>query len=120
MIILTNNLITDLSQGGDRMSRHLPDDNETYELRKTKIGICMTILYALVYSGFIFLAVSQPALMGLPFLFGQNLAITYGLGLIVIAIIFALIYNYLLLRLNPKNLEQNTTHNKNTPKGRGD
>jgi uncharacterized membrane protein (DUF485 family) len=102
------------------MSRQLPADYETYELRKIKIGIRMTILYALVYTGFIFLAVSQPAWMGLPFLFGQNLAITYGLGLIVIAIIFALIYNYLLLRLNPKNLEQNTTHNKNTPKGRGD
>jgi uncharacterized membrane protein (DUF485 family) len=101
------------------MSRQLPADYETYELRKIKIGIRMTILYALVYAGFIFLAVSQPAWMGLPFLFGQNLAITYGLGLILTAIIFALIYNYLLSRLVPKNLEQNTAYNQNTPTGKG-
>ncbi len=101
------------------MSRQLPADYETYELRKIKIGIRMTILYALVYAGFIFLAVSQPDWMGLPFLFGQNLAITYGLGLILIAIFFALVYNYLLSRLVPKDLEQKTAHNKNTSKEKG-
>jgi len=78
------------------MSRQLPADYEAYELRKIKIGIRMTILYAIVYAGFIAFAVFQPGRMGMQFFFGQNLAITYGLGLIIIAILFALIYNHLL------------------------
>jgi len=79
----------------------------------------MTILYALVYAGFIFLAVSQPAWMGLPFLFGQNLAITYGLGLILLAIVFALIYNHLLRRLVPKKPEADSAQHKKPSKRKG-
>jgi len=101
------------------MSRQLPADYETYELKKIKIGIRMTILYALFYAGFIFLAVSQPGWMGLPFLFGQNLAITYGLGLILIAILFALIYNRLLRRLHPKRLTEKAAPNVKISKRKG-
>ena len=68
---------------------------ETSEQRKSNIGVRMTILYAIVYSGFVVLSVFFPTLMGVESIFGLNLAIAYGLALIVIAIIFAIIYNLL-------------------------
>jgi uncharacterized membrane protein (DUF485 family) len=69
--------------------------NEAFERRKSIIGIRMTILYALVYGGFVGLSVFQPAWMGARAILGLNLAVAYGLGLILIAISFALIYNHL-------------------------
>ncbi len=65
------------------------------ELRKSNIGIRMTVLYAIVYGGFVALNVFKPTMMGMPVFFGLNLAVAYGIGLIIVAIIFALIYNQL-------------------------
>jgi len=75
------------------MSQHQVNDKDSSERRKSNIGILMTVLYALVYGGFVFLSVFYPSIMSVRTFFGMNLAITYGLGLIVIAIIFAMIYN---------------------------
>jgi len=77
------------------MSEHARIDNDALELRKVRIGIRMTILYSLVYAGFVGLSVFQPTWMGANAVLGLNLAVAYGLGLIVIAIVFALIYNRL-------------------------
>jgi uncharacterized membrane protein (DUF485 family) len=68
---------------------------QTYERRKSTVGIRMTILYSIVYAGFVALSVFQPAWMGVRALLGLNLAVTYGLGLIIVAIVFALVYNHL-------------------------
>jgi uncharacterized membrane protein (DUF485 family) len=65
------------------------------EQRKSTIGVRMTILYAIIYSGFVVLSVFFPSLLGAKWIFGLNLAITYGLALILIAILFAIIYNML-------------------------
>jgi uncharacterized membrane protein (DUF485 family) len=81
-------------------------NQETSEQRKSNIGVRMTILYAIVYSGFVVLSVFFPAMMGVESIFGLNLAIAYGLGLIVIAIIFAIIYNLLVRIPNPPNASQ--------------
>jgi uncharacterized membrane protein (DUF485 family) len=69
--------------------------DEAFERRKSIIGIRMTILYSLVYGGFVALSVFQPSWMGARAILGLNLAVAYGLGLILIAILFALIYNHL-------------------------
>ncbi len=69
--------------------------DEAFERRKSGIGIRMTILYSIIYGGFVVLSVFQPTWMGARALLGLNLAVAYGLGLIVIAIIFALVYNHL-------------------------
>jgi uncharacterized membrane protein (DUF485 family) len=61
---------------------------------KTKIGLWMFLLYTLVYAGFIIVTVAKPELMGAD-IGHLNLAIVYGLGLIVFALILALIYNAL-------------------------
>jgi uncharacterized membrane protein (DUF485 family) len=68
---------------------------QAYERRKSVIGIRMTILYSVVYAGFVALSVFRPEWMGVRALVGLNLAVAYGLGLIVVAVIFALVYNHL-------------------------
>jgi uncharacterized membrane protein (DUF485 family) len=77
------------------MAQALFNSEDAFERRKSKIGIRMTLLYSVVYAGFVILSVFQPTWMGARALFGLNLAVTYGLGLIVIAVIFALVYNRL-------------------------
>lgn len=75
------------------MSQHRVNDKDFSERRKSNIGVMMTVLYALVYGGFVILSVFYPSSMSLRTFLGMNLAITYGLGLIVVAIVFAIIYN---------------------------
>jgi uncharacterized membrane protein (DUF485 family) len=77
------------------MTQHVTVADEAFERRKIKIGIRMTLLYSLVYGGFVVLNVFQPTVMEARAVFGLNLAVAYGLGLIIIAFIFALIYNRL-------------------------
>lgn len=61
---------------------------------KTRIGIWMFILYTLTYAGFIAINTVKPTLMEVTF-GGLNLAMIYGIGLIVFAFVLALIYNSL-------------------------
>lgn len=61
---------------------------------KKRIGIRMFIAYGIVYAGFVLINTFVPKLMGLPVAFGLNLAVTYGFGLIVLAIISGMIYNW--------------------------
>ena len=46
-----------------------------------------------VYAGFIIINTVAPKLMGKQVIFGLNLAVTYGFGLIILAVIAGLIYN---------------------------
>ena len=62
---------------------------------KTRIGVWMFLLYAAIYAGFVALNLIRPALMEKTVLIGLNLAVVYGFGLIVLALILALIYNHL-------------------------
>ena len=59
---------------------------------KTRLGIWMFILYTLVYAGFVVINAVKPALMQ-EIILGQTLAVVYGLGLIVFALVLAVIYN---------------------------
>ena len=62
---------------------------------KTSLGLKMFALYGLVYLGFILINTINPRLMETKVLFGVNLAVTYGFGLIILAIVSGLIYNAL-------------------------
>jgi uncharacterized membrane protein (DUF485 family) len=53
----------------------------------------MFILYALIYAGFVVLNLVHPGSMETIVFGGLNLAVVYGFGLIVFALILALIYN---------------------------
>jgi len=70
--------------------------------RKAKLGIKLFFVYALIYAGFVFIGVSMPELMGLRIIFGLNLAIVYGFGLIILAIIMGFLYNAACSRLEDK------------------
>lgn len=60
---------------------------------KAKLGIKLFCLYCVFYIGFVGLAVFSPEMLKTPVLFGTNLAIIYGMSLILFAIILGLIYN---------------------------
>lgn len=68
---------------------------------KAKLGMWMFILYTSVYAGFILITVINPSLMSKD-VGNLNLAIVYGLGLIVLALILALIYNFLCTKYEKK------------------
>jgi len=61
---------------------------------KTRLGVWMFLSYGLVYAGFVAINAIRPKLLGTP-LWGQNLAVVYGMGLILVAFVLALIYNRL-------------------------
>lgn len=60
---------------------------------KTKLGVVMFILYGLIYAGFVAINVIDAKLMEMTVLWGLNLAIVYGMGLILFALVLAMIYN---------------------------
>ena len=62
---------------------------------KSKLGVYLFIFYTLVYAGFIVINVVSPKSMGVIVFAGLNLACVYGFGLIFLAIIMGLIYNYM-------------------------
>ena len=64
-----------------------------HEKWKSGFGLRMTLLYSLAYLGFMLLSVFRPEWMGNRALFGLNLAVTYGIALILLAIVMAVVYN---------------------------
>lgn len=80
---------------------------------KELLGKWLCLLYALVYSGFIFINVASPQFMGID-VGSLNVAIVYGFGLIIFAMILAFIYNQVSthaeeLLNQPKMREEQTT-----------
>ncbi|WP_430816949.1 DUF485 domain-containing protein [Carboxylicivirga sp. RSCT41] len=61
--------------------------------KKSKLGVILFIVYSVVYAGFVVIGVVNYELMGEIIFAGQNLAVVYGFGLIIFAIILGLIYN---------------------------
>ncbi len=70
--------------------------------KKAKLGVRLFIVYTLVYSGFVIIGLTKPELMGLELMGGQNIAIIYGFGLIVLAIVMGFIYNYFCTKMEDK------------------
>ena len=61
---------------------------------KAKLGIKLFWLYCIIYMGFVGIAVFAPETMKTEVFAGTNLAIIYGIVLIVFAIILGLVYNH--------------------------
>ncbi|MHB0946411.1 MAG: DUF485 domain-containing protein [Sedimentisphaerales bacterium] len=59
---------------------------------KTRIGVWMFILYAIIYAGFVLINTFNPEIMGSD-IGGSNLAIIYGFGLIIFALMLAFVYD---------------------------
>ena len=75
---------------------HEPCSDETVDNAikyKTKIGVRMFLCYGIVYAGFVVINIWKPLLMEKIIFSGLNLATVYGFGLIIFALVLALIYN---------------------------
>jgi uncharacterized membrane protein (DUF485 family) len=65
---------------------------------KARLGIWMFALYTVFYAGFVAINLLSPPTMATIVVAGLNLATVYGMGLIVLAIVQALIYNHMCTR----------------------
>jgi uncharacterized membrane protein (DUF485 family) len=71
------------------------DDHPEVSAANARAGLVLFFVYLAAYAGFMALATFAPQTMGRPALAGVNLAITYGMGLIVGALVIAAIYMWL-------------------------
>lgn len=62
---------------------------------KARAGIWMFAFYALIYVGFVALNLASPLSMEATVFLGLNLATVFGFGLIVVALVQALVYDAL-------------------------
>jgi uncharacterized membrane protein (DUF485 family) len=61
--------------------------------RKAGLGLWLFAAYSLVYVGFVAINILRPQWMKEKILLGQNLAVVYGFGLILLAVVMGIIYN---------------------------
>jgi len=66
--------------------------------RKASLGIKLFFVYCFVYAGFVAINTLSPKMMGMQVVAGLNLAVVYGFGLIILAIVMGLVYNALCTR----------------------
>ncbi len=60
---------------------------------KSKLGLFLFVIYLAIYTGFVIINTVKPKLMEIKMFLGLNLAVVYGFGLIILAIVLGLIYN---------------------------
>jgi uncharacterized membrane protein (DUF485 family) len=65
---------------------------QSMQSRNARIGLVLFILYTLIYGGFVLLNAFAPDIMETTPLAGVNLAILYGMGLIILALMLAIVY----------------------------
>lgn len=74
--------------------------------RKARLGIIFFFIYFIFYAGFVAIGVLNYELMAINVFNGINLAVFYGVGLIVFAVLLGILYNYLCTRyenaMNPE------------------
>ncbi len=65
---------------------------------KTRIGLILFAIYGSFYAGFVAINAISPQAMGQIVFEGLNLAVVYGFGLIILAIVMGLIYHVMCVR----------------------
>jgi uncharacterized membrane protein (DUF485 family) len=72
----------------------MPEDStESFHIaRNARYGLVLFFAYVIIYGLFVYLSAFRPDLMAWQPIGGVNLAVWYGLGLIVFAIVLAVIY----------------------------
>ena len=71
------------------------DDHPTTISRNQRNGLILFFIYLALYGGFMLISAFNPQVMGARPFGGVNLAVLYGLGLIVSALLLAAVYMYL-------------------------
>jgi uncharacterized membrane protein (DUF485 family) len=80
--------------------------------KKAKLGIVMVLIYTVVYGTFVTINVVNPKLMKID-IGSLNLAIVYGFGLIILALVQAVIYNQYCTRLEEKEEAEDAENEAN-------
>ncbi|MFH0894028.1 MAG: DUF485 domain-containing protein [Bacteroidota bacterium] len=75
--------------------------------KKARLGVILFLIYLVIYTGFVVICLQYPESMGVHVLGTQNLAIVYGFGLIILAIIMGFIYNWACSNMEDK-MNKNT------------
>lgn len=73
-----------------------------------RVGLWLFALYLALYGGFIGLAAFAPHAMTAPLLAGANVAVVYGLGLIIAAFVLAIVYMALCRQEPPEQIHEAT------------
>lgn len=66
--------------------------------KKAKLGVWFFLIYSIFYVGFVVIGVVNYELLSQEVAFGLNLALFYGMGLIVFAVLLGILYNFLCSR----------------------
>lgn len=69
---------------------------------KSKVGLILFGVYALIYAGFVAINTLTPKAMGTRIIWGLNLSVVYGIGLIILAIIMGIAYNHFCTKMEDK------------------
>lgn len=70
------------------------EEKENLTKRKSTLGIRLFFVYLICYAGFVAIGVFQYELLAAKVFGGLNLALAYGIGLIIFAVILGIIYNH--------------------------
>ena len=70
------------------------EEKELVTQQKSKLGVRLFFIYLICYTGFVALGIFNYELLSTTVFSGLNLAIVYGIGLIVFAVFLGIIYNY--------------------------
>lgn len=62
--------------------------------KKARLGVWFFFLYLIFYAGFVAIGVLNYELLGQKVVAGLNLALVYGMGLILFAVLLGILYNY--------------------------
>jgi uncharacterized membrane protein (DUF485 family) len=67
--------------------------------KKTRLGIILFFIYAAIYAAFVFIGLVYTELLGVHAIGKINLAIVYGMGLIILAGVMGFIYSWVCTRM---------------------
>lgn len=70
-------------------------EEDSASSKKSKLGVKFFFIYLIVYAGFVTIGVVNYELLAVEVFRGINLAIFYGMGLIILAICMGILYNFL-------------------------
>ncbi len=70
--------------------------------QKTKLGLILFFVYAFIYAGFVIIGLSYTHLLSIKVIAGLNLAVVYGIGLIILAIVMGFIYSLVCTHMEDK------------------
>ena len=74
------------------------DEHPQLVARNTRTGLALFAIYLVLYAGFMGLSTFAPAVMKVRPFGGINLSVLYGFGLILAALILAIVYLFLCSR----------------------